>query len=160
LFAEAVNYIVFTKNRNSTSALTNTTPYEVCFNKNLDFIHLVVRLMSTTICPTARSYRLELMKVSSLGMQIHRRPTGYTFRRRGQLFALFMFILIEHNMGNRFWAEGEIHSNTTHSSLPSRNSHLSDLPAQILYHHYFSDDLYSDSAPEHVPNIQNVFQMF
>src|ERR1700736_6516561 len=36
LFAEAVNYIVYTKNRNSTSALTNTTPYEVRFNKKPD----------------------------------------------------------------------------------------------------------------------------
>jgi hypothetical protein len=29
LWAEATNYIVYTKNRNSTHALTNTTPYEV-----------------------------------------------------------------------------------------------------------------------------------
>src|SRR5882724_4933696 len=64
--------------------------------KNLtfpDFVHLVVRFMSVTTHPIARSYHLELMKASSLGMQIHRRPTGYTFWRRGQLFALFMFTL-------------------------------------------------------------------
>ena len=36
LFAEALNYIIYTKNRHSTSALTNTTPYEVCFNKKPD----------------------------------------------------------------------------------------------------------------------------
>src|SRR5882724_11212289 len=60
----------------------------------LDFILLVVKLMSTTTHPTARSYHLELMKASLLGMQIHRRPTGYTFQRRGQLFALFMFALM------------------------------------------------------------------
>ena len=40
LFAEAVNYIVYTKNRNSTSALTNTTPYEVRFNKKPDISRL------------------------------------------------------------------------------------------------------------------------
>jgi hypothetical protein len=40
LFAEAVNYIVHTKNRNSTSALTNTTLYEVCFNKKPDLSRL------------------------------------------------------------------------------------------------------------------------
>src|ERR1700677_299782 len=40
LFAEAVNYIVHTKNRNSTSALTNTTPYEVRFNKKPDISQL------------------------------------------------------------------------------------------------------------------------
>jgi hypothetical protein len=40
LFAEAVNYIVSTKNHNSTSALTNTTPYEVRFNKKPDLSRL------------------------------------------------------------------------------------------------------------------------
>ena len=40
LFAEAVNYIVYTKNRNSTSALTNTTPYEVWFKKKPDISKL------------------------------------------------------------------------------------------------------------------------
>src|SRR6202050_3676572 len=40
LFAEAVNYIVYTKNRNSTSALTNTTPYKVWFNKKPDISQL------------------------------------------------------------------------------------------------------------------------
>src|SRR6202050_343258 len=40
LFAEAVNYIVHTKNRHSTSALTNTTPYEVRFNKKPDISQL------------------------------------------------------------------------------------------------------------------------
>src|SRR5258708_30107444 len=61
---------------------------------SLDFVHLVVRLMSMTTHPNARSYHLELLKASLLGMQIHRRPTGYTFRRRDQLFALFMFALM------------------------------------------------------------------
>jgi hypothetical protein len=40
LFAEAVNYIVYTKNCNSTSALTNTTPYKVWFNKKPDISRL------------------------------------------------------------------------------------------------------------------------
>src|SRR6202034_520362 len=40
LFAEAVNYIVYTKNCNSTSALTNTTLYEVRFNKKPDISRL------------------------------------------------------------------------------------------------------------------------
>src|ERR1700683_3222162 len=59
-----------------------------------NFIHLVVRLMSMITHPIARSYHLELMKVSLLGMQIHRRPIRYTSLRRGQLFALFMFTLM------------------------------------------------------------------
>ena len=40
LFAEAINYIIYTKNRHSTSALTNTTPYEVHFNKKPDISRL------------------------------------------------------------------------------------------------------------------------
>ena len=42
LFAEATNYIVYTKNYNSTSALTNTTPYEVRFNKKPDISRLPI----------------------------------------------------------------------------------------------------------------------
>src|ERR1700683_5709812 len=40
LFAEAINYIVHTKNCNSTSTLTNTTPYKVRFNKKPDISRL------------------------------------------------------------------------------------------------------------------------
>jgi hypothetical protein len=38
--AEAVNYIVHTKNRHSTSALSNTTPHKVHFNKKPDISRL------------------------------------------------------------------------------------------------------------------------
>src|SRR5882762_3571640 len=55
-----------------------------------DFAHLVVKHTSTTIHPSTRSYRLMLTKASSLGMQTHRRPIGYTYQRRGQLSALYM----------------------------------------------------------------------
>jgi hypothetical protein len=40
LFAEATNYIVYTKNH--TSALINTTPYEVRFNKKPDISRLPI----------------------------------------------------------------------------------------------------------------------
>src|ERR1700733_16020311 len=50
---------------------------------SLDFVHSVVSPMSMTTHPNARSYRLELLKASLLGMQIHRRPIGFIFRRRG-----------------------------------------------------------------------------
>src|SRR5882762_4952264 len=59
-----------------------------------DFIHFVVRLMSAFIQKNGRSYRLEQSKASLLDMLIHRRPTGYTFQKRGLLFALFMFVLM------------------------------------------------------------------
>src|SRR5882762_6675258 len=85
--------------KTATPLVHSPTPHHTKYasTKNLtspDFVRLVVRLMSTTTHPIARSYHLEPMKASSLGMQIHRRPTGYTFRRRGQLFALFMFVLM------------------------------------------------------------------
>src|SRR6202453_3605470 len=49
--------------------------------------------MSMTTHRSTTSLILELLKASSLGMQIHRRPIGYTSQRREQLFALLMFSL-------------------------------------------------------------------
>src|ERR1700683_4447728 len=60
---------------------------------SLNFIHSAAKPMSTTTHPTARSYLLMLLRASSLGMQIHRRPIGYISPRREQLFALFTFAL-------------------------------------------------------------------
>ena len=40
LWAEAANYIIYTKNYNSTHALTNTTPYKVQHNKKPDISRL------------------------------------------------------------------------------------------------------------------------
>src|SRR5882757_7618359 len=85
--------------KTATPPVHSPTPHHMkpASTKNLiflDFVHLVVRLTSMTTHPIARSYRLELMKASLLGMQIHRRLIRYIFRRRGQLFALFTFILM------------------------------------------------------------------
>src|ERR1700733_13758528 len=82
--------------KTATPPAHSPTPHHMKFDStknliSLDFVHLVVRLMFTTTHPIVRSYRLELMKVPLLGMQIHRRPIGFIFRERGQLFALFTF---------------------------------------------------------------------
>src|ERR1700683_5481867 len=61
---------------------------------SLDFIHLAAKPMSKTTHPTARSYLLVLLRVSSLGMQIYRSPIGYISLRSEQLFALFTFALM------------------------------------------------------------------
>jgi Reverse transcriptase (RNA-dependent DNA polymerase) len=57
-------------------------------------------------------------------------------------------------MGNRFRAEGEIQFqyNSLKSTLQDSAPERSSSPDSVLPT-TFSDDLYSDSAPEHVPNI-------
>src|ERR1700683_3686406 len=57
---------------------------------SLDFVHSAAKPMSTTTHRSAASLILELLKASSLGMQIHR-PIGYTSQRREKSFALHMF---------------------------------------------------------------------
>src|ERR1700736_5011966 len=61
---------------------------------SLDFVHLAAKPMCMTTHPNTRSYHLELMKASLLGMQIHKKPTGSIFRKRGQSSALFMLSLM------------------------------------------------------------------
>src|SRR6267378_1812774 len=92
---------------------------------SLIFVLLVVRLMSTSIQRNGTSYRLEQLKASSLDMLICRRPTEYTFQKRGLLFALFMFVL----MRTQIWVtnsrlRGRFNSNIIPSRLHSRNSNL------------------------------------
>ena len=55
-----------------------------------NFTPLVVRLMSMTIHPSAKSYPLELLKAFLLGMQRHKRLFGSIFPRREALFVLSM----------------------------------------------------------------------
>src|ERR1700674_3950936 len=92
---------------------------------SLNFILLVVRLMSTFIQRNGTSYRLEQLRASLLAMQTRRRLTGYTFQKRGLLFALFMFV----SMRTQIWVtnsrlRGRFSSNIIPSSLHSRNSNL------------------------------------
>ena len=122
--------------------------------KNLtfpDFVYLVVTFMSATTHPIATSYHLELMKASLLGMKIHRRPTGYTFWRRGQLFSLFMFILtwtptwvLDSRLRGRFNSSIIIFQEFTPEQSSSPDSVLPTTS---------SDDFNSDSVLEHIPNV-------
>src|ERR1700728_4617076 len=78
--------------KNATSPAHSPTPHHTKYGStrdltSLDFILLAAKPMSMTTHLTARSYLLVLLRASLLGMQIHRRPIGYIFLRREQLFA-------------------------------------------------------------------------
>src|ERR1700677_4476808 len=128
---------------------------------SLDFIHLAAKPMSMITHRSAASLILELLKASSLRMQIHRRPIGYTSQRRGQLFALHMFgLTLTPTWLAASRLRGRFNSNVVHSSLPSKNSTLNIHPAQNLHPLLMTLSL----IPHHLilpyPNLfQNLFQM-
>src|ERR1700676_1498624 len=128
---------------------------------SLDFVHSAAKPMSTTTHRSAASLILELLKASSLGMQIHRRPIGYTSQRREQLFALHMFgLTLTPTWLAASRLRGRFNSNIVHSSIPSKNSTLNIHPAQNLQPLLMT----LSSIPHHLilpyPNLfQNLFQM-
>src|SRR6202453_3529379 len=129
---------------------------------SLDFVHSAAKPMSMITHRSTASLILELLKASSLGMQIPRRPIRYISQRREQLFALHMFGL----MLTPTWLaasrlRGRFNSNIVHSSLPSKNSTLNIHPAQNLHPLLMT----LSSIPHHLilpyPNLfQNLFPMF
>src|SRR6202050_5211313 len=129
---------------------------------SLDFVHSAAKPMFTTTHRSAASLILELLKASSLGMQIHRRPIGYTSQRREQLFSLHMFgLTLTPTWLAASRLRGRFNSNTVHSSLPSKNSTLNIHPAQNLHPLLMT----LSSIPHHLilpyPNLfQNLFPMF
>src|ERR1700728_5470745 len=84
--------------KTATPPVHSPTPHHTKYGStrnltSLDFILSAAKPMSTTTHPTARTYLLMLLRAFLLGMQIHRRPIGYIFLRREQLFALFTLTL-------------------------------------------------------------------
>src|SRR6202050_170835 len=101
---------------------------------SLDFIHSAAKPMSMTTHQSAASLILKLLKASSLGMQIHRRPIRYTSQRREQLFSVLMFSLtLTPTWLAASRLRGRFNSNIVHSSLPSKNSTMNIHPAQNLH---------------------------
>ena len=93
LWAEAVNYIIYTKIAMSLVPSPTQLLLRSAIRRNRtsqNFTPLVVRLMSMTIHPSAKSYPLELLKAFLLGMQRHKRLFGSIFPRREALFVLSM----------------------------------------------------------------------
>src|SRR6202790_4227522 len=84
--------------KTATPPAHSPTPHHMMYGStrnqtSLDFVHSAAKPMSMTTHQTTASLIPELLKASSLGMQIHRRPIGSS-QRREQLFALHMFGLM------------------------------------------------------------------
>src|SRR5258708_6813170 len=158
LFAEAVNYIVYTKNRNSTSALTNTTPYEVRFNKKPDISRLRPFGCKAYVYDHSPN-RKKLSPRAYEGVFVGYADSQKAYRiyipeKRSVICSVHVRFDVNTNMGNRFRAEGEIQfqynslKSTFQKFTPERSSSPdSVLPTTSSY------DFDSDSALEHVPNV-------
>src|SRR5882724_4329012 len=112
LFAEAVNYIVYTKNRNSTSALTNTTPFEVRFNKKPDISRLRPFGCKAYVYDHSPK-RKKLSPRAFEGVFVGYADSQKTYRiyipeKRSVICSVHVRFDVNTNMGNRFRAEGEI----------------------------------------------------
>src|SRR3984885_5411233 len=140
LFAEAVNYIVYTKNRNSTSALTNTTPYEVRFNKKPDISRLRPFSCNAYVYDHSPN-RKKLLPRAYEGVFVGYADSQkaywiYILKKRSIICSVHVCFDMNTNMGTSFQAEGEIQFHPD-SILPTTSS----------------DDFDSDSALEHTPNV-------
>src|SRR5882762_8726277 len=173
MFAEAVNYIVYTKNRNSTSALTNTTPYEVQFNKKPDISRLHPFGCKAYVCIHPKK-RKKLSPQAIKGIFVGYADTQKAYRiyipeKRAVICSVHVRFDVNTNMGDKFQAEGEIQFkyNSLKSLFqefkpddPSSDTTLDSAPSTIP-----SDNINPDPAPhnriptpipnipEHVPNV-------
>ena len=173
LFAEAVNYIVYTKNRHSTQALTNTTPYEVRHNKKPDIskLHPFGCKAYVYIHPKKRN---KLSPRAIEGIFVGYADTQKAYRiyipeKRTVICSVHVRFDENTNMGDKFQAEGEIQFkyNSLKSSfqefkpdVSSSDTTLDSAPSTTS-----SDDTNPDPAPhnciptpvpnipEHVPNV-------
>ena len=112
LFAETVNYIVHTKNCNSTSALTNTTPYEVRFNKKPDISKLRPFGCKAYVYDHSPN-RKKLSPRAFEGVFVGYADSQKAYRiyipeKRTVICSVHVCFDVNTNMGTRFKAEGEI----------------------------------------------------
>jgi len=158
LFAEAVNYIVYTKNRNSTSALTNTTPYEVRFNKKPDISRLRPFGCKAYVYDHSPK-RKKLSPRAFEGVFVGYADSQKAYRiyipkKRTIVCSVHVRFDVNTNMGTSFQAEGEIQFqyNSLKSTFQEFTPERSSSPDSILPT-TSSDDFDSDSALEHTPNV-------
>src|ERR1700677_1281424 len=168
LFAEAINYIVHTKNRNSTSALTNTTPYEVRFNKKPD----ISRLRPFGCKAYVYNHSLKRRKLDPQafeGIFVGYADTQKAYRiyipkKRAVICSAHVWSDVNTNMAGSFKAEGEIQFqysslkstfqglNPEHSSSPepasSSDDFILDTPP--------SNSAFPKPVPKLVPNFPNL----
>ncbi len=112
LFTEAVNYIVYTKNYNSTSTLTNTTPYEVHFNKKPDISWLCPFGCKVYVCnhsPNCKKLSPQTYEGVFVGYADSQKAYWiYILKKRTVICSVHVHFDMNTNMGTRFQAEGEI----------------------------------------------------
>src|ERR1700728_517534 len=145
LFAEAVNYIVYTKNHNSTSAL-NTTPYKVRFNKKPDISRLCPFGCKAYVYNHSPNHK-KLSPHAFEGIFVGYADSQKAYRiyipeKRTVICSVHVRFDVNTNMGTRFKAEGEIQFQ--YNSLKST---FQDFDSDSALEH-ISD------VPEHVPLIQ------
>ena len=173
LYAEAVNYIIYTKNRHSTSALTNTTPYEVCFDKKPDISRLRPFGCKAYVYDHSPN-RKKLSPRAYEGIFVGYADTQKAYRiyipkKRTVICTVHVRFDVNTNMANSFQAEGEIQFQ--YNSLKSSFQELDDSydndttlePTPLIA----SSDIIQEPAlapvpnvlehvpnvPEHVPNV-------
>src|ERR1700683_574072 len=149
LFAETVNYIVHTKNHNSTSTLTNTTPYEVRFNKRPDISQLHPFGCKAYVYDHP-SKRCNLDPQAFEGIFIGYADTQKAYRiyipkKRAVICSAHVRFDINTNMAGSFKAEGEIQFQ--YSSLKSTFQELNPEHSSSPEPASSSDDFILDTTP-------------
>ena len=140
LFAESINYIIYTKNCHSTSALTNTTPYEVHFNKKPDILRLRPFGCKAYVYKHSPKYK-KLLPRAYEGIFIGYADTQkaywiYIPKKRTVICTVHVCFNVNTNMANSSRLRARFNSNTIHSSLPSRNlmTPMTMIPSWNLHH--------------------------
>ena len=152
LWAEATNYIVYTKNRNSAHALTNTTPYEVRYKDKPDIsrLHPFGCKAYVFIHPKNRK---KLSPRAFEGIFVGYADTQKAYRiyipsKRKIICSVHVKFDVNTNMGTSFKAEGEyqFQYNSLKSSFqefkPEQSSSPEPVPSTTS-----SDDIISNPAP-------------
>ena len=112
LWAEAVNYIIYTKNRHVTRALTNTTPFEVRYKKKPDISKLYPFGCKAYVYDHSPK-RKKLSPRAFEGVLVGYAETQKAFRvyipkKRSIVCSIHVKCDVNSNMSDSFQAEGEI----------------------------------------------------
>src|SRR6202050_4036546 len=165
LFAEAVNYIVHTKNHNSTSALTNTTPYEVRFNKKPDISRLCPFGCKAYVYDhSLKHHKLDPRAFEGIFIGYADTQKAYRIyipKKRAVICSAHVWFDVNTNMAGSFKAEGGIQFQ--YSSLRSTFQELNPEHSSSPEPASASDDFILDTTPsnsalpkpvpENVPNV-------
>ena len=173
LFAEAVNYIAYTKNCHSTSTLTNTTPYEVCLNKKPDISKLHPFSCKAYIYDHSPKCK-KLSPRAYEGILIGYADTQkayqiYIPKKRTVICTACVHFDVNTNMANSFLTAPRLRGQFQYNSLKSSFQELDDsydndtILEPIASSDIFIQEPASALVPndlKNVPMFPNMFQMF